>query len=103
MTSARIRNLGALKIHFLPDSGVLLANLLDYSYTIDFVEENFPFALSSVYVYFIVHYTTTMRVTSFRNIANLITFFPLERFVFVENTVIHTLGNLLTVSQIKLQ
>ena len=103
VTGARIGDLSALKIHFLPNSGILLTNLLDYSYTIDFVEENFSFTLTSVYVNFVVYYTATMGIPGFGDISNLITFFPLESFMFVEHTVIHTLGNLSTVSQIELE
>lgn len=103
VTSARIGDLSALKVDFLPHGSIFLTDLFDYSNAVNFIEENFSLALTSVYIYFVVDYAATVRITGFGNIPNLITFSPLKCFVFVENAVIHVLGDLSTISQIKLQ
>lgn len=98
VTSARIGNLGALVVNFLPHSSIFLTNLFNYSNAVNFVEEYLSLALPTVDIYFVVDYAATVRITGFRNIPNLITFSPLKCFMFVENAVIHVLGDLSTVS-----
>ena len=103
VTSARIWDVSTLKMNLLPNSCILLTYLLNNSRTVYFIEKYFTFSLASINIDFIINYTTTMRITCFRNITNLLTFFPLQRLIFIEETFIHTLRNLSTISQIKLK